>query len=131
MSMSDPIADMLTRIRNAQMVSDEEVSMPASKVKSAIAGVLQREGYIESHRCEEQDGRQRMVLRLKYHDGAPVITRIKRVSRPGLRVYRNAADLPRVLGGLGIAVVSTPQGVMSDRDARAKAQGGEVLCIVE
>ncbi len=131
MSMSDPIADMLTRIRNAQMIGDKEVSVPASRVKSAIAEVLKREGYIESYRSEEQDGKRRMVFKLKYHDDAPVITRIKRVSRPGLRIYRGADDLPRVLGGLGIAVVSTPQGVMSDREARVKRQGGEILCIVE
>ena len=131
MSMSDPIADMLTRIRNAQMVGDEEVSMPTSRVKTAIAAVLQREGYIESCRDEGKDGKRRTVFKLKYHDGAPVIARIKRVSRPGLRIYRGVDELPRVLGGLGLAVISTPQGVMSDRDARAKRQGGEVLCIVE
>ncbi len=129
--MSDPIADMLTRIRNAQMIGDAEVTMPASKLKDAIAGVLEREGYIESHHVEEKDGRREMVFVLRYHDGAPVITRVKRISRPGLRIYRGADDLPKVLGGMGVAVVSTPQGVMSDREARAKRQGGEVLCIVE
>ncbi len=131
MSMSDPIADMLTRIRNAQMVGDDEVIMPASSVKGAIAEVLKQEGYIGAYRVEEKDGKKQMVFGLKYHDGEPVIARIKRVSRPGLRIYRGADELPRVLGGMGIAVISTPQGVMSDREARAKRQGGEVLCIVE
>lgn len=122
---------MLTRIRNAQMIGDEEVAMPASRLKSAIAGVLQREGYIESCRDEERDGKRWMVFKLKYHNETPVIARIKRVSRPGLRVYRGADELPRVLGGMGVAVISTPQGVMSDREARKKRQGGEVLCVVE
>lgn len=131
MSMSDPIADMLTRIRNAQMIGDTEVAMSASRIKNAIAEVLQREGYIESFRAEEKDGRARMVFRLKYFNETPVISRIRRVSRPGLRIYRGADELPRVLGGMGIAVISTPQGVMSDREARARRQGGEVLCIVE
>ncbi len=129
--MSDPIADMLTRIRNAQMIGDKEVAMPASRLKGAIAEVLQREGYIESYRNEEQDGKPRMVFKLKYHDETPVIARIRRVSRPGLRVYRGADELPRVLGGMGVAVISTPQGVMSDREAREKRQGGEVLCVIE
>ena len=122
---------MLTRIRNAQMIGDKEVAMPASRLKGAIAEVLQREGYIESYRNEEQDGKPRMVFKLKYHDETPVIARIRRVSRPGLRVYRGADELPRVLGGMGVAVISTPQGVMSDREAREKRQGGEVLCVIE
>ncbi len=122
---------MLTRIRNAQMIGDKEVAMPSSRLKSAIAKVLQKEGYIESYRNEEQDGKRIMVFKLKYHDEVPVIARVRRVSRPGLRVYRGADDLPRVLGGMGVAVISTPQGVMSDREAREKRQGGEVLCIVE
>ena len=131
MSMSDPIADMLTRIRNAQMVGDDEVAVPASKLKSAIAEVLQREGYVESCALEEKDGRQKLVFKLKYHEEKPVISRIKRVSRPGLRIYRGADELPKVLNGMGIAVVSTPEGVMTDREARAKHQGGEILCTVE
>ena len=131
MSMSDPIADMLTRIRNAQMVGDDEVSVPASRKKTAIADVLKREGYIESYRAEERDGRKQIVFTLKYHEGESVITRIKRVSRPGLRIYKGADELPKVLNGLGIAVVSTPRGVMSDREARARRQGGEIICTVE
>ena len=131
MSMSDPIADMLTRIRNAQMIGDTEVVVPASLVKTAIAKVLKNEGYIQSYRSEEKDGKKQMVFSLKYYKGEPVIARIQRVSRPGRRVYCGVGDLPRVLGGLGIAVISTSQGVMSNRDARAKHQGGEVICTVE
>lgn len=122
---------MLTRIRNAQMVGYDEVRVPASRLKTAIAKVLQQEGYIESFRSEEKDGKPWMVFRLKYYDGKPVIARIRRVSRPGLRIYRAVTDLPKVLGSMGIAVISTPQGVMTDREARARGQGGEVLCIVE
>ena len=131
MSMSDPVADMLTRIRNAQMVGDDRVAMPVSRLKDAIAAVLHQEGYIKSYAIEEKDGKRQLVFRLKYYDEKPVITRIRRVSRPGLRIYRGVDDLPRVLNGMGIAVISTPQGVMSDREARAKRQGGEVLCTVE
>lgn len=131
MSMSDPIADMLTRIRNAQSVGDKEVVVPASRVKTAIAEVLKSEGYIESFRAEEKDGKQQMVFTLKYYEGKPVIARIRRVSTPGRRVYRGADQLPQVLGGLGIAVISTSQGVMSNREARTKRQGGEVICTVE
>ena len=131
MSMSDPIADMLTRIRNAQMVGDAEVKMPSSRSKNAIAEVLKQEGYIESYATKEEEGKKQMEIVLKYYEGKPVISRIKRVSRPGLRIYRGADDLPQVLGGMGVAVISTPQGVMSDREARAKHQGGEVLCVIE
>lgn len=132
MSLSDPIADMLTRIRNAQSALKPTVRMAASQIKCAIAGVLQEEGYIESYSAEDQDGKLCLSIRLKYLDKKkPVISKIKRVSRPGLRVYRGAGDLPKVLGGMGISIVSTTQGVMSDRRARSLGQGGEVLCIVE
>jgi small subunit ribosomal protein S8 len=130
MSMSDPIADMLTRIRNAQKARKESVTIPASKLKLSIAEVLQQEGYIDSIETEE-DGVQRSIrVGLKYHRSVPVIERIERVSRPGLRVYKGAADLPRVQGGLGVAIVSTSGGVMTDREARAQGRGGEVLCII-
>lgn len=131
MSMTDPIADMLTRIRNAHQIGASEVSMPSSKMKCAIAAVLKNEGYVEGFRIEDGDQKPRLVVTLKYYENKPVIARIKRVSRPGLRIYRGVDDLPRVIGGLGIAVVSTPKGVMSDREARVKKQGGEVVCIVE
>ena len=131
MSLSDPIADMLTRIRNAQMIGDKEVAVPASRVKTAIAEVLKSEGYIQSYRSEEKDGKQQMAFALKYYEGKPVIARIQRVSKPGRRVYCNAGNLPQVLGGLGIAVISTSQGVMSSREARAKHHGGEIICTVE
>jgi small subunit ribosomal protein S8 len=130
MSMSDPIADMLTRIRNAQAVEKVEVSMPSSKLKQAIAGVLQAEGYIDGFQTRDVDGKAVMAIALKYYAGRPVIERIERVSKPGLRVYRGAKDLPRVMNGLGVAIVSTPKGVMTDRKARAQGMGGEVLCIV-
>jgi small subunit ribosomal protein S8 len=130
MSMSDPISDMLTRIRNAQTAGKVKVSMPGSKLKAAIAEVLRGEGYIEDFGVERQDAKLRLVITLKYHLGRPVIATIKRVSRPGLRVYRSAQDLPRVNGGFGVTIVSTPQGVMSDRAARAAGHGGEVLCTV-
>ena len=131
MSMSDPIADMLTRIRNAQIISTKEVYMPISKVKQAILSVLKKEGYIKDFRTDEVDGKPRLIVKLKYHEGKPVISRIKRVSRPGLRIYRAVDDLPRVLNGLGVAIISTSQGIMSDREARINKQGGEVLCVVE
>ncbi len=131
MSMSDPIADMLTRIRNAQMVGYDEATVSASRLKGTIAEVLQQEGYIKSFTLAENDGRPQLVFKLKYHEGKPVISRIQRVSRPGLRIYRGADDLPKVLNGMGVAVISTPQGVMTDREARAQRQGGEVLCTVE
>ncbi len=130
MSMSDPIADMLTRIRNAQMVEKSSVSMPSSKVKVAIASVLKDEGYIDEYAVQDVDGKQQLNIGLKYYAGRPVIEKIERVSRPGLRIYRGSDELPKVMGGLGIAIVSTSSGVMTDRRARANGIGGEVLCIV-
>jgi len=130
MSMTDPIADMFTRIRNAQMIGHVDVSMPASKVKFEIARVLKEEGYIEDFARREQEGKAVLSIALKYHDGRPVIDRLERISTPGLRVYKRKDQLPKVLGGLGIAIVSTPKGVMSDRAARAAGQGGEVIGVV-
>jgi small subunit ribosomal protein S8 len=130
MSMSDPIADMLTRIRNAQKARKETVALPHSKVKLAIAGVLEQEGYISAVAVDGEGAAKHIKLTLKYHGNEPVIARIRRVSRPGLRVYASVDDLPKVQGGLGISVVSTSAGVMSDREARAQGRGGEVLCIV-
>jgi len=130
MSMSDPISDMLTRIRNAQRAQKASVSMPSSKLKAAIAKVLKDEGYIEDFAVREVDGKRELFINLKYHAGRPVIERIERVSRPGLRIYRGARDLPKVMNGLGISIVSTSKGVMTDRMARAAGVGGEVLCIV-
>ncbi|TSE19719.1 30S ribosomal protein S8 [Tepidimonas alkaliphilus] len=130
MSMSDPIADMLTRIRNAQMVEKASVSMPASKLKVAIAQVLKDEGYIDGFQVKEQNGKKELEIALKYYAGRPVIERIERVSRPGLRVYRGAKEIPQVMNGLGVAIVTTPKGVMTDRKARAVGVGGEVLCYV-
>ncbi|MBT9464824.1 30S ribosomal protein S8 [Hydrogenophaga sp.] len=130
MSMSDPIADMLTRIRNAQMVEKASVSMPASKVKAAIAQVLKDEGYIDGFQVKNNDGKSELEIALKYYAGRPVIERIERVSRPGLRVYRGRNAIPQVQNGLGVAIVTTPQGVMTDRKARATGVGGEVLCYV-
>jgi small subunit ribosomal protein S8 len=130
MSMNDPISDMLTRIRNGQAARKASVSMPASKVKLAVARVLEAEGYISGVSTDGQDAKPTMTVELKYYDDAPVIERIERVSRPGLRVYSGAADLPNVQGGLGIAIVSTSAGVMTDRQARAGGHGGEVLCYV-
>lgn len=130
MSMSDPISDMLTRIRNAQMASKASVVMPSSKVKVAIAQVLKDEGYVEDFSVSVQVGKPQLEIGLKYYAGRPVIERIDRVSRPGLRVYRGAGQLPQVMNGLGVAIVSTPRGVMTDRKARASHVGGEVLCIV-
>jgi len=131
MSMTDPIADMLTRIRNAQMVEQAVVAMPSSKVKLAIARVLQDEGYIDAFKVSG-DGGVKPVLETapKYHAGRPVIEKIERVSKPGLRIYKSKDDIPRVMNGLGIAIVSTSHGVMTDRKARATGVGGEVLCIV-
>ena len=128
--MTDPIADMLTRIRNAQKARKVAVSMPASKVKLAVAKVLQDEGYIDGVTTEEVDKKHTMTVDLRYFEGRPVIERLHRVSRPGLRVYVPAEDLPKVQGGLGVAIVSTSKGVMTDRAARAEGHGGEVLCIV-
>jgi small subunit ribosomal protein S8 len=130
MSMSDPIADMLTRIRNAQMAEKASVSMPSSKVKVALAEVLKSEGYIEDLRVTDEGGKATLELSLKYYAGRPVIEKIDRVSRPGLRVYKGCHDIPRVMNGLGVAIVSTPKGVMTDRKARANKLGGEVLCTV-
>ncbi len=130
MSMSDPISDMLTRIRNAQMASKVSVSMPSSKVKVAIAMVLKDEGYVEDFSVSENLGKPLLEIGLKYYAGRPVIERIDRVSRPGLRIYRGADEIPPVMNGLGVAIVSTPKGVMTDRKARASHVGGEVLCIV-
>jgi small subunit ribosomal protein S8 len=130
MGMTDPIADMLTRIRNAQMVGHVDVAMPASKLKAAIAQVLKDEGYIEDFSVREQGAHRELRIGLKYYAGRPVIERLERVSRPGLRVYKGRDELPRVMNGLGVAIVSTPRGVMTDRKARATGIGGEVLCIV-
>ncbi len=130
MSMTDPVADMLTRIRNAQMAEKQSVAMPSSKIKIAIAGVLKEEGYIGDFAVRKLDGKATLDVALKYYAGNPVIGRIERVSRPGLRVYRGSGDLPRVLDGLGVAIISTPKGVMTDRKARASNVGGEILCIV-
>ena len=130
MSMTDPIADMFTRIRNAQRVGKREVAMPSSKLKAAVASVLQQEGYILQHRVVEQDAKAQLLIELRYYEGKPVIGAIQRVSRPGLRIYRRRAELPKVQAGLGIAVVSTSKGVMTDRAARAAGLGGEILCLV-
>ena len=130
MGMSDPIADMLTRIRNAQMVGQIEVKMPASKLKAAIAHVLKDEGYIEDFAVREDGTMQELRIGLKYYAGRPVIERLERVSRPGLRVYKGRHDIPRIMNGLGVAILSTSHGVMTDRKARATGVGGEVLCIV-
>ena len=130
MSMSDPIADMLTRIRNAQATDKVSVAMPASKVKLAIAKVLKDEGYIEDFAQRTLEGKNVLEIGLKYYAGKPVIEKIERVSRPGLRIYKGRDDIPRVLNGLGVAIVSTSRGVMTDRKARQTGVGGEVLCIV-
>ena len=130
MSMSDPIADMLTRIRNAQTVNKTTVAMPSSKLKVAIARVLKDEGYIENYAVAEDAGKATLSIELKYYAGRPVIERIERVSRPGLRVYKGKSEIPTVLNGLGVTIVSTPRGVMTDRKARATGTGGEILCYV-
>lgn len=130
MSMSDPISDMLTRIRNAQQAEKASVAMPSSKLKVAIAKVLKDEGYVEDFAVREGDGKPTLEIGLKYYAGRPVIERIERVSKPGLRVYKGSTDIPRVMNGLGVAIVSTPKGVMTDRKARASNVGGEVLCYV-
>ena len=130
MSMTDPIADMLTRIRNAQTARKPSVTLPASKQKLAVAKVLEQEGYIGSVTSEQADGKSVLTLELKYHDDRPVIERLQRVSRPGLRIFRPVDELPVVQGGLGVAIVSTSQGVMTNRQAKAEGHGGEVLCIV-
>jgi small subunit ribosomal protein S8 len=130
MSMSDPIADMLTRIRNAQRVEKTEVVMPSSKLKAAIAQVLTDEGYIDGFRVDANDGKPQLRIGLKYYAGRPVIERLERVSRPGLRIYRGRDEIPQVMNGLGVAIVSTSRGVMTDRRARTQGVGGEVLCYV-
>jgi small subunit ribosomal protein S8 len=130
MSMSDPIADMLTRIRNAQGVQKTTVAMPSSKVKVAIANVLKDEGYIEDFAVSENAGKAELKIGLKYYAGRPVIERLERVSRPGLRIYKGKNEIPNVMNGLGVAIVSTPRGVMTDRKARATGVGGEVICYV-
>ncbi|MGL1834189.1 30S ribosomal protein S8 [Rhodocyclaceae bacterium SMB388] len=130
MSMSDPIADMLTRIRNGQQAQKVSVSMPSSKLKVAIARVLQDEGYIDGFSVRENGAKPELDIELKYYAGRPVIERIERVSRPGLRIYKGSEKLPKVLNGLGVAIVSTPRGVMTDRAARAGRVGGEVICYV-
>jgi len=130
MSMSDPISDMLTRIRNAQLVGHTDVSMPASKLKASIAQVLKDEGYIEDFLLHDAGSKKELRIGLKYYAGRPVIERLERVSKPGLRVYRGRDDIPKVMNGLGVAILSTSRGVMTDRKARADGVGGEVLCIV-
>ena len=130
MSMTDPVADMLTRIRNAQSAQKTAVIMPSSKLKVAIANVLKDEGYIDELAVRENGGKPLLDIALKYYAGRSVIERIERVSKPGLRIYRGKDELPQVMNGLGVAIVSTPKGVMTDRKARAANVGGEVLCIV-
>jgi len=130
MSMHDPIADMLTRIRNAQMVGHAEVIMPASRLKASIAKVLKDEGYIDDYALRDSGPKKELAIALKYYAGRPVIERLERVSKPGLRVYKGRDDIPRVMNGLGVAILSTSRGVMTDRKARADGVGGEVLCIV-
>ncbi len=130
MSMSDPIADMLTRIRNAQSVEKAVVTMPSSKLKVAIAQVLKDEGYIDGFAVRSEGAKSELDITLKYYAGRPVIERIERVSRPGLRIYKGRDAIPQVMNGLGVAIVTTPKGVMTDRKARASGVGGEVLCYV-
>ena len=130
MSMQDPIADMLTRLRNGQARAKREVLMPASTKKAAIAEVLKNEGYIIDYRVDGDGVQKELKVELKYYQGKPVIEKIERVSRPGLRVYRAKGELPTVVGGLGVAIISTSKGLMSDRQARAEGIGGEVICSV-
>lgn len=130
MSMQDPLADMLTRIRNAQMAGKTSVAMPASKLKQSVANVLLEEGYVAGHRVEQDGAKAQLIIDLKYFQGKPVIAEIQRSSRPGLRSYAGKDELPKVRGGLGVAIVSTSKGVMTDRAARAAGVGGEVLCTV-
>ena len=130
MSMSDPIADMLTRIRNGQSAGKKFIKQPSSKLKLSIAQVLKDEGYITDFSTETSGSHTEMTVDLKYHKGTPVIEAINRISRPGLRIYKSKDELPKVLGGLGIAIVSTSNGVMTDRAARAKGHGGEIICTV-
>jgi len=130
MSMQDPMSDMLTRIRNAQMAGKTAVEMPGSKLKAAVAQVLQDEGYIAGFTASSEEGKPRLAIELKYHEGKPVIAEIDRISRPGLRRYKGKGELPSVREGLGVAIISTSKGVMTDRAARAAGVGGEVLCTV-
>jgi small subunit ribosomal protein S8 len=130
MSMSDPIADLLTRIRNGQSRGKASIRMPSSKTKAAIAGLLKEEGFITDAQVEEQAGKPQLLIQLKYHQGRPVIDLIRRVSRPGLRIYKGKDELPKVRGGLGIAIVSTSKGIMTDRAARKAGQGGEIIAYV-
>ena len=130
MSMTDPIADLLTRIRNAQTANKAEVTLPSSKLKQAVVGVLKDEGYVEDFRVEGDEKKPELVIGLKYFHGEPVIERIQRVSRPGLRIFKDKASLPKVNGGLGVAIISTSRGVMTDHKARSTGIGGEVLCEV-
>jgi small subunit ribosomal protein S8 len=130
MSMQDPIADMLTRIRNGQMTNKVDVSMPSSKLKKAIAEVLKDEGYIEDYKVDENNGKPLLRVELKYYAGRPVIEKIERISKPGLRIYKNSNHLPKVMNGLGVAIITTSKGVMTDIKARAAGIGGEVLCYV-
>jgi small subunit ribosomal protein S8 len=131
MSMSDPIADMLTRIRNGQHINLEKVTMPSSRVKESVASVLQDEGYIDGFTVEDlPENHRNLTVNLKYFDGKPVIETIQRVSKPGLRIYKRKDEIPQVLGGLGVAIISTSKGLMSDRAARSAGVGGEVLCVV-
>jgi small subunit ribosomal protein S8 len=130
MSMTDPIADLLTRIRNGQTARKAEVQLASSRLKTAIAKVLKDEGYIADYRLDDGGGKPTLIIGLKYYEGRPVIDRLERVSRPGLRIYRGKDELPKILGGMGTVIVSTPKGVMTDRQARSIGQGGEVLCIV-
>jgi small subunit ribosomal protein S8 len=130
MSMSDPIADMLTRIRNAQMVNKTHVAMPSSKVKASIATVLKDEGYIEDFAINEVEGKKVLDIELKYYAGKPVIETIQRISKPGLRIYKGSQEIPKVMNGLGVTILSTSQGVMTDRKAQAAGIGGELLCLV-
>jgi small subunit ribosomal protein S8 len=130
MSMQDPISDMLTRVRNAQKVAKKAVKMPSTKLKVAVAGVLKKTGYIEDYSEAEIDNKKELTVTLKYYNNQPVINNIRRVSRPGLRVYKGKDKLPKVKGGLGIAIISTSNGVMSDHDARSIGKGGEILCYV-
>lgn len=130
MSMSDPIADMLTRIRNGQTVSKRSVKMPSSKVKIGVAETLKSEGFITDYAVDENEGKPELTIELKYYQGVPVIEKLERVSRPGLRQYRGKTSLPRVMGGLGVAIVSTSHGIMTDAQARQAGHGGEILCVV-
>jgi small subunit ribosomal protein S8 len=130
MSMTDPIADLLTRIRNAQAARKTEVSVAASRLKQAVLNVLKNEGYVSDYRVASNGGKSTITIELKYFEGRPVIDRLERVSRPGLRIYRGKDELPKIQGGMGTVIVSTPKGVMTDKQAREIGQGGEVLCIV-